>query len=447
MPDDVPTFFFSHARQGRERRRGYLMEFFEDLKEEVAACAAVDLDSNEIGTIDTKVLQGENWDKELSGPVSTNKVFIAILSPIYFKRENCGKELFAFVQRSPSLGIDTNGALINVENVLPIRWYAERYYAINTRKNAKIPPILSLIEDTPGDEGDDPERTAAIAVYRKRGMENCVNSEPHYTHLLELFALRICELDDLPSSVGDISFATLHDAFTYDWRKRFAEAGGPVDDAPPSAPPDEQLEPSTLASVVAFYVTGRSFQPDPTAVDFADQLIAESSAGEPAGADSMLARLLADVRDAGDAERFSVFHAAADPVVSDNPRPLLDRLASLSKSDILTALVVDPTVWPASVANPQAADAVESIIRSDEWMGPVLLPSLDPAANSIKQLGSQRGLSRRIVELPQESEARVDVLRRTFVDERGNILRKSSTGPASDAEPPPALEGVSPGSA
>ncbi len=448
MPDNVPTFFFSHSRQdrettGSETTESHLERFFRNLKEKVANYSGVDHKTIRIGTIDLKVRQGADWDRDLSDPLSTDKVFVAILSPTYFNRENCGKELFAFVQRSPNIGIDINGALTDIENVLPIRWYYEEVYSVNTQKDALIPPILRRINYVPADDGNDPERTAAIERYRKKGMQRCVAVEPHYEELLHLFALRIRELDDLPSA-GSISFATLCNAFACDWRTYLASKGKRVDEVPLPASLPEQIGLRTLESVVAFYVTNRSFEPDPTAVDFADQLIAESPVGEPAGTDSMLATLLADVRVAGVEEGLTVFHAAANPVVPDSPEPLLDRLASLSASGVLAALVVDPTVWPATAANPQAADAVERIIRSNEWTGPVLLPSLDTAAIDLDGLATRLGLTRRIVELPQESEARVDVLRRAFVDERGYIWRMSSTGLAPDAEPPPGLKGVSP---
>lgn len=443
MPDNVPTFFFSHSRQDSERWGNYLRRFFDDLQKEVAAATGVDLRSNRIGMIDLQIRQGDDWDRVLSGPLGTDKVFIAILSPPYFERDFCGKELFAFVQRSRRLGIDTNGALINVENVLPIRWYQANYYIANGKKDERIPPILRRLNYAPFDDFSDPGQTRAIDRYREQGMEQCVRpGTQYYRRLLSLFALRIRDLADLPSA-DDISFTNLHDAFNYDWEAHFASAGGPVDDDPPPALPAARIGPRALASIVAFYVTNRPFTPEPATVDYADQLIAEPPAGASAGADLKLAALLADVRAAGVAEGFTVFHAAANPVVPDNSRPLLDLLASLSKSDVLTALVVEPSVWPGTVANPQAV-AVGDIIRSHEWTGPVLLPSFDTAASDLDGLPTAHGLSRRIVALRQESEVRVAELRRTFVDERGRILRTSSTGLVPDAEPPPGLKGVSP---
>ena len=63
-------------------------------------------------------------------------------------------------------------------------------YTGNTSADLLIPQILQLIEDTPGDDGDDPERSQAIERYRKKGMERCVNAEPFYGELLNLFAVQ-----------------------------------------------------------------------------------------------------------------------------------------------------------------------------------------------------------------------------------------------------------------
>src|ERR1051326_3288343 len=167
MPSSAPTFFFSHARQDRLMRGNHLERFFKDLRAEVAQYAGVDLQVERLGTIDREVRQGTDWDQELSGPLSSSKAFIAIMTPVYFKRENCGKELYGFLLRSRNMGIDNNGALVNVENVLPIRWVAQEVYNANTQKDAFIPPILRRINDAPADPGGDLRRTRAIQRDRK----------------------------------------------------------------------------------------------------------------------------------------------------------------------------------------------------------------------------------------------------------------------------------------
>lgn len=415
----------------------HLERFFEDLKAHVAQCSGADLDVEHIGTIDREVLQGADWDRELSGRLSNDKTFVAIMTPFYFKRENCGKELYGFLLRSRNMGIDADGALTDVENVLPIRWVTEEFYAANTQKDALIPAFLSRIQDTPGDPGDDADRTKAIKFYKKRGMLNCVSKEPEYKALLELFALRIRDLADLPAASG-LSFASLKNAFDYNWKNHFSSVAAP----PPTDVSAKEVAPLPLVSVVAFYVTDRPFSIDPTPVNFADLLITEPRPGIHTSSDPVFDALLADVREAALVDRFTVFHAASDPPVPKDSKSLLDRLATLSDDLVLTALVVDPKIWPARGSLSPGADVVEEIIRSPRWVGPVILPSLDMNPIDVDQLVKRLDLPPRLVVLSQVSEERIAALGTAFNDTRGRLLRRMPTDGAPAAEPLPMLKGV-----
>src|SRR5713226_1884452 len=108
---NLPTFFFSHARQDREMPGNYLIKFFEDLELKLAQWAGVNLKERRLGTIDSRLRQGDDWDLELSRSLSENRSFLAILTPLYFNRANCGKELAVFLLRSPQLSLDPNGSL------------------------------------------------------------------------------------------------------------------------------------------------------------------------------------------------------------------------------------------------------------------------------------------------------------------------------------------------
>src|ERR1700676_2991400 len=138
----VPTFFFSHARQDRETPGKYLTCFFHDLEMRLAQWIGVSLKETRLGTIDLRISQGADWDEALSRGLANDKVFVAILTPLYFNRNNCGKELGVFLLRSLGLGIDGNGALTGVRNLVPIRWMPENAYTANTTTGSLIPPIL-----------------------------------------------------------------------------------------------------------------------------------------------------------------------------------------------------------------------------------------------------------------------------------------------------------------
>jgi len=434
----VPTFFFSHARQDREAPGRYLRCFFDDLESKLAQWAGVSLKERRLGTIDARVRHGEDWDADLIRGLRSDSTFVAILTPLYINRPNCRKELAVFLLRSPDLGIDGNGALMGARNVMLIRWLPENAYTANTSKDSLIPPILRRIEDTPADDGGDSERTQAIERYHKKGMEKCIKVEPYYGELLDLFVVSIRDMLPLPPGT-EVSFATAYDAFKFNWAGHFGRVSPPA--APPSTPAAPAVAPRALASIVAFYVTRRSFTPDPNAVGFADSLIAETLSGTAPSADPEFDALLADVRAAGVAEGLTVFHAADKPIVPASPEQLLARLTSLSQSRVLTALVVEPTVWPGTDGG---ATAIEQIIRSPTWTGPVLLPAIHAPPINVDELVAARGLPPRLVALPHASEARVATLRRAFVDARGRVLR-TSTDHELDAEHVPVLKGVGAG--
>lgn len=433
-----PTFFFSHARQDREKSlNNYLEKFYEDLEARVASLEGIDLDEVPIGTIDRETSQGEDWDRRLGKALNRNRAFVSVFTPLYFKRPNCGKELFVFLLRSKGISIDSNGALTGIENVVPIRWEIKEAYNSNTEANSVIPAFLRLLNDRPSDPGGDPVRAAAIKFYYERGMRNCVASEPHYSILLDSIALRIRELKELPEGPG-ASFATTENAFTYDWKGHFAQKGAPTVSAA-AIPAAQQIVPKPLASVVAFYVTRRRYTPDPAPVAFADLLVQEPMRDGPGSINAGLAELLTDIRGAGVLEGLHVFHAALQPAVPLGAEPLLERLASLTAAKVLTLLIVDSDVWPGT--GDATATVIEEIARSPKWSGLVLVSPVGAPTADRTEAVTKRNLSSRIGILPEKSDARVSAVRRALVAVRGRVLSGSvETSPG--AEHVPLLKGV-----
>ena len=271
-------------------------------------------------------------------------------------------------------------------------------------------------------------------------MEKCVKVELHYGELLDLFVDRIRELQDLPCA-PPASFTTACDAFKHDWRQRFLVAG-PAGTSPRTiVRPVVAAPPRALASLVAFYITHRVFTPDPNPVDFADQLIAEHRPGIPDQTDPEIAALIADVRAAANSEGFAVYHAAASPAVPMSPEPLVLRLAALSAAGVLTALIVDSAVWPGP-GNNGAASAVEQVIRSADWIGPVLLPTIDVTEGRVDVdiILSERRLPPRLVALPRASDARIALLSQTFLAIRPRVLLHAAGDLMASAERVPLLK-------
>jgi hypothetical protein len=429
----LPTFFFSHARQDREMPGNYLIKFFEDLELKLAQWTGVNLKEKRLGTIDSRLQQGDNWDQKLSQALSENRSFLAILTPLYFNRPSCGKELAVFLLRSPQLSLDPNGALQGATNILTIRWLPESAYSVNTDKDAVIPAILRLIQDTPGDDGGDSDRTRAIARYQKKGMEKCVQHEPEYSELLDLFAERIRALSDL-SPAANVTFATAVDAFKYDWHQHFAGPNGPAPSGP-AGPVAPAAVPQPLSSVVVFHITRRQLTTAPSSAAFADKFVVESLAATQAPVDAQFAGLLTDIRAAAIGEGMAVFHVVSDPPVPVASPKFLDHLATLSAAKILTAVVIDPDIWP----NGEANAVVEEVVSSSNWTGLVLLPAFGPPPAGVDL--TKRQLPPRIVALPQDSAARIAHLRRAIVDLRGRVLSASIENSPS-AERIPFLSGV-----
>jgi hypothetical protein len=104
---------------------------------------------------------------------------------------------------------------------------------------------------------------------------------------------------------------------------------------------------------------------------------------------------------------------------------------------MLTAVVVDPELWPTAQPTLET-DAIEKMIRSDRWTGPVLLPTFDPNANvtDTNAIAKNRGLPARLVPLSPSREIRITTIRNEFVNARGLTLR-GSAGNVPDAAPLP----------
>jgi hypothetical protein len=423
----LPIFFFSHARHDREMPGNFLTKFFKDL--ELRLRAAGGFADVELGVIDKRIEHGKDWDTELSTGLTKSRAFIAIFTPLYFTRENCGKELGEFLLRNPNLALDAQGSLANVENVLPVRWYRENFYKRNAGKSSIIPAFLSRIEDTPsGDVDEDEERTAAINRYRTKGMESCVDNQPHYRELLDLFVERILSMQDLPPPPAPVSFATARDAFSLDWAQRLGAQGPGAVPAPaaPAMTSEAPAVPRPIADAVAFYVTNRAYAVDPDPIAYAEQLLEEPIPGTPAQTDAALAELISDLRKAGEFESFTVFN------VTSAPARLLQDLSGLSASRVPLLLILDTSVWDTPI--------LDEIIRSQGWTGLVLLAAFDGNIPDADALMKARGLPPRIFSLPSESRERIPALCRALVEARGRAMR-AGTEQAPGAQPMPYITG------
>jgi len=102
----APLFFVSHALQAlgrrekdaRRERSQSLLQFFDDLSENVADLVALPT-GRDPGFLEGTIPGGSRWTDELLRAVGTCQAFVALLSPQYFASAWCGMEWNAFSLR------------------------------------------------------------------------------------------------------------------------------------------------------------------------------------------------------------------------------------------------------------------------------------------------------------------------------------------------------------
>lgn len=405
----IPTFFFSYARQDNEKSPGrYLEQFFTDLENELAAYAGHDLAQEPLGTIDTRIDHGADWDEDLAQALAERRSFVMIETPLYYKRNACGKELGVFLARSDELGIDTEGSLTGVRNVLRIRWMDEEAYGSAADRAARVPMILRRIQFSLPKRRDDKVLNEAIDYYVRKGMGRCI-SGPYYPELLSAFAKAIRDMEALPPGTPT-GFAQARNAFSFDWNG-FFDIDPPIPAAPAAAA--AAPAPQALTSVVAFHLSHAPLVAAAGTVDFADRLIDEQATG--ALAKPQLAELTAELRLAAGAENLQLFNAAPDQPL--DPVRLGDQLAALAARGVVALLIVD-AAWLAA----DNGAMLRELGKAPGWTGPVIVAAagsddpapLLPADGPFAVPGATL--------LPSGRDQRVFELRRIIVEARGRVM-------------------------
>jgi hypothetical protein len=447
----LPTFFFSYARGDAEQSASPTMQkFFEDLQSALAERTPNLPDNQELGTHDRRLEQGADWDATLSAGLSGNKALVAISTPRYFGRDNCGKEIAVFALRHPNSRVERDGCLRDATNILQIRWLEDAAYEHNKVKDALVPPVLRKITWTPSEQGT-PAHQKAVKRYREKGMKGCVKpGRDYYEELLRSFAQTIIGMPDLPKATFEVSWDELKSAFEAGWADKWqrtegqASAAGPVA-AAMGAPVAEPTGPADLA---IFYLTRRDLHVDPQPARFADRLLEEPGWRQWPGsrADPFLS-LMQGFQRAALLERLDDFHCACDPQIPLEPTRLIDQLAALTARNVVVVMSVDLGLWLGSKAEDAEARAViEQVIASGRWGGPVVLPILDEAErlpNSPDLIAAKAG-ARAVVVLPAAGEPTVNAIRTALVRERGRLLRASAVPTFSEQERPPILRAPAP---
>jgi hypothetical protein len=94
--------------------------FFADLSENVAQLIAMPAGAD-IGFMDTAMQSGMNWLDELLHSLGTCQVLIPLLSVPYLHSEWCGREWYAFSQRT-SQALPGTGSSPRQGHIIPVLW-------------------------------------------------------------------------------------------------------------------------------------------------------------------------------------------------------------------------------------------------------------------------------------------------------------------------------------
>lgn len=110
-----PYFFLSYARSrfrpddGTDPDR-WVTKFYKDLCQDVGIVTGSPIP----GFMDRQIPAGTEWPDHLAEALANCRVFVALLSPAYFRSEYCGKEWAAFIERvrSQQAGLERPMAII-----------------------------------------------------------------------------------------------------------------------------------------------------------------------------------------------------------------------------------------------------------------------------------------------------------------------------------------------
>jgi len=107
-------FFLSFASD--DNTRGHVRKFFDILDERVARLSGLGAKVHSGYFSDTAIEPGDPWPKHLADAIHTSDVLICLLSPSYFAREWCGRELAAFRKIAARQSSESH------VRVIPILW-------------------------------------------------------------------------------------------------------------------------------------------------------------------------------------------------------------------------------------------------------------------------------------------------------------------------------------
>jgi hypothetical protein len=168
--------FWSYTHSDDERDGGRVLRLAALLQDEFALLTGSQL---EVFVDRNDLKWGDEWRLRIENALATTTFFIPVITPLFFKSEECRKELLRFVGHARSVGAE--------ELVLPLLYL----------------DVPELHVDAPGDE--------AIAVVKARQWQDCralrllAEDDPEFRLKVNELARRLIEINDsLPVRSGPV---------------------------------------------------------------------------------------------------------------------------------------------------------------------------------------------------------------------------------------------------
>jgi FxsC-like protein len=192
----VPYFFLSYARGTDDV---WVEKFYRELCEELRRRSGVPAEEP-VGFIDTDIGVGTRWSDELEEALASCRVFLALYSPRYFSRENCGREWAYFTERVQRYEQQTGR---HSNSIIPVVWVPLR----------NLPPVAREINYRDEDLG---------AVYSRKGLYGIIRVsrfQDDYQEFLGELASKIIDVADshpIPA-LEQVSINGVASAFPEGW--------------------------------------------------------------------------------------------------------------------------------------------------------------------------------------------------------------------------------------
>jgi FxsC-like protein len=199
----VPYFFLSYARGTDDV---WVEKFYRELCDELRRRSDVPAEEP-VGFIDTGIGIGIRWSVELEQALASCQVFLALYSPRYFLRENCGKEWAFFNERVRRYEEQTGH---HSNSLIPVVWVPLR----------SLPPVAKEINYR--DEG-------LGTVYASKGLYGIIRVSRFQDDYQEFLGELASKIIDVASShplpmLEQVSINGIASAFPHDLLPRQALA-------------------------------------------------------------------------------------------------------------------------------------------------------------------------------------------------------------------------------